>query len=326
MPTANARRLPDAAEKVSPVGAAAHWSENFCFTGWDARERIGLWLHMGRTPYDQEIWHEMLSLHLPGGEVLIAKNFSASSSPEYPTGQLLALRCTQPWVQWRISFAGPLKSTTEQALRAAPLADGRERQVELELTWTSDQPPWEFGGAGAWATGHYQQMGRYGGSLRVDGVETTLRMQGWRDHSVGPRDLGPLDRHNLMAAQFEDSSSVYAQQLVVAQGEPEGVARLGQGTSYVDLEPLDLPAIDDTHGPSARYEFPIATPAGRRTVNVEVLCVLPVTMFAPNDMVLGLAVQPGGYVLWMGQGRFELDGVIGYGYVERSGRVRPVDG
>jgi hypothetical protein len=322
METGIPRRLPDTAECVSPIADVPHWSENFCFTGWDTDQRLGLWLHMGRTPYDQELWHEMLSLHLPGGDVLIAKNFSRSQSEEHPHGQVLELRPVQPWVRWSIAFAGPMKTTTERALHAAPLADGRERQVELELTWSSDQPPWEFGGAGAWATGHYQQMGTYAGTLRVDGVDTALHMQGWRDHSVGPRDLGPLDRHNLMAAQFEDGSSVYAQQLVVAQGEPVGVARIGQGTAYTDVEPLDLPAIDDTHGPAKTYAFPISTPEGAKTVNVEVLCSLAVTMFAPNDMVLGLAVQPGGYVLWMGQGRFELDGVIGYGYVERSGRVR----
>jgi hypothetical protein len=322
MTTAAMGRLPDEAENLSPVGEVAHWSENFCFTGWDAGQGIGLWLHMGRTPYDQQVWHEMLSLHLPGGGVLIAKNFSRSSSDDHPHGQLLELRCTKPWTTWSVTFAGPMKATTDHELHRAPMVDGRERQVELDLTWTSDQPPWEFGGAGAWATGHYQQMGRYAGVLRVDGVETELTMLGWRDHSVGPRDLGPLARHNLMAAQFEDGTSVYAQQLVVADGEPEGVARIGRGTSYTDVEPLDLPAIDDTHGPSKTYVFPISTARGPRNVEVEVLCELPVTMFAPNDMVLGLALQPGGYVLWMGQGRFELDGVVGYGYVERSGRVR----
>jgi hypothetical protein len=51
------------------------------------------------------------------------------------------------------------------------------------------------------------------------------------------------------------------------------------------------------------------------------LCMLPSTMYPPNDMVLGLSPGQGGYVLWMGQARFEFDGTVGYGHVERAARV-----
>jgi hypothetical protein len=44
-------------------------------------------------------------------------------------------------------------------------------------------------------------------------------------------------------------------------------------------------------------------------------------MHPPHDLVIGLSSDPGAYVLWMGQARLELGGVVGYGHVERAGLV-----
>ena len=82
-----------------------------------------------------------------------------------------------------------------------------------------------------------------------------------------------------------------------------------------------MPVIDDVRNPSTHYSFTLPLPDGPKTVTVKQLCQLPVTMFPPNDMALGLIDGPGAYCLWMGQGRFELDGVVGYGHVERAARV-----
>ena len=181
---------------------------------------------------------------------------------------------------------------------------------------------WDFGshGAGDWARRHYQQLGAMTGTLATDDLEIRLAMNGWRDHSAGVRNMAPFLRHVLVTAQFDDGRSLYAVQLEDSGSErPFVLGRLGDADSVTDLPIVSLPPVDDACAPSPTYEFALGGPAGLVTVRAKMQCILPVTMFPPNDMVIGVASGPGAYVLWMGQARFDLDGVTGYGHVERAG-------
>jgi hypothetical protein len=316
--------LADAVELPQPVQDIPLWSENFCFTGWDAAREVGVFVHVGRTPVDPQLWHEIIAVHLPDGRTLLGKNFSRSLAREGPNGSLLQLRCERPFRRWSIAFDGPLHSVSAAQLATAPLADGPQPGVHLELSFTSELPVWDFGqgGAGGWAKRHYQQLGSYRGQLAAAGLELELEMIGWRDHSVGARDMSPFVSHSLLTAQFEDGSWLYAVTLQdQLSDDPMILGRWGRGTSGTELSFDGLPVLDDPHSPSPVYEFSIATDEATLTARAEMLCILPVTMFPPNDMVLGLSPGPGAYVLWMGQARVELDGRVGYGHLERAARV-----
>ncbi|MEV4420743.1 hypothetical protein AB0L40_12315 [Patulibacter sp. NPDC049589] len=313
--------LDPAAERAHRVPAEPGWSENLCFTGWDADRRIGLWLHMGRTPYDPELWHEIVALHLPDGRTLVAKNFSRSADPEAAMGDLLRLRCVEPFRSWSVAFEGPAKQVTDDVLAAGPLADGPEQLLRFALEWRSDVPVWQFG-AGDWARTHYQQLGTYTGNVEIDGVVTPMRMRGWRDHSAGPRDLRPFLRHTLVAAQFDDGRSLMAVDLYDARTpDASRTARFGDGRTVAPVEALELPGMADPRRPDADYVFTTSTPDGPVEVRARMRCVIPITMFPPNHMTVGLSTAPEAYVLWMGQATFEMDGTVGSGHVERAARV-----
>jgi len=316
--------LPDEAEHPQPVPDVPLWSENLCFTGWDVERRIGVFVHQGRTAVDPHLWHEIVAVHLPDGRVHTGKNFSRGLSADGPTGALLSSEVIDPFRSWSIAFAGPLRAVSETILAAGPLADGPQPGLQLSLRWQSDQSIWDFGahGAGDWARRHYQQLGSYEGRLIVGDLDTELELVGWRDHSAGPRNMAPFLRHTLATAQFEDGRSLYAVQLEDdASDRPFLLGRIGKSTDVRDLPLESLPAIDDVRDPSASYHFTIPLEHGPVTVSAEMQCILPVTMFPPNDMVIGLAHGPGAYCLWMGQARFELEGVVGYGHLERAARV-----
>jgi hypothetical protein len=319
-----AQGLPEAAERVQPVQDVPLWSENLCFTGWDPERGIGVFVHTGRTPIDPELWHEIVVVHLPGGRILAGKNFSRGSTADGPSGSLLRTQCLEPFRAWSIAFTGPLRSVSEDELASAALADGPQPGGRLELRFESELPVWDFGshGAGDWARRHYQQLGTLAGTLLTDGLETRLEMDGWRDHSAGVRNMAPFLRHVLVTAQFEDGRSLYAVQLEDSGSDrPFVLGRLGDGPSVTDLQLVGLPPIDDARAPSPTYEFELGGPSRPMTVRAEMLCILPVTMYPPNDMVIGVSSGPGAYVLWMGQARFTLDGVTGYGHVERAGLI-----
>jgi hypothetical protein len=322
--TAVRGRLPATAEGPQPLVDLPLWSENYCYTGWDAEQRIGIFLHQGRTPVDPELWHEIVSIHLPDGRILLGKNFSYGTRPDGPDGSLLKQRCEDPFRAWSLSFAGPLRVATDTVLAAGPLPDGPQPGVRLDLAFTSDKPVWDFGGgdAGGWARLHYQQLGSFTGRLVAEGVDVELNLIGWRDHSLGPRNMEPFLEHALVTAQFEDGRSLYAVTLKDTKSDaPLVLGRLDSGAQTTELALDPLPTIDDTHGPSRVYEFSVPTDAGPAVVRAEMQCILPSTMFPPNDMVLGLSPGPGAYVLWMGQARITFDGTVGYGHVERAARV-----
>ena len=125
--------LPESAERLQPVQDVPLWSENLCFTGWDRERGIGVFVHTGRTPIDPELWHEIVAVHLPGDRVLVGKNFSRATTPDGPSGSLLSTHCLEPFRAWSIAFDGPLRSLGADELAAAPLADGPQPGVRLQL-------------------------------------------------------------------------------------------------------------------------------------------------------------------------------------------------
>ena len=54
----------------------------------------------------------------------------------------------------------------------------------------------------AWADVHYEHSGRFEGVLRYGAVTVALAGTGYRDHSVGPRDVEPMLAHTWVHGEF----------------------------------------------------------------------------------------------------------------------------
>jgi hypothetical protein len=183
----------------------ANWSENYVFCGFDPAAGVGFYHHLARMPYDPEIWRGAFGVALPGGEVLVGKDHGRTGAAAGPASPSLAFVCREPFRRWEVRYDGVGRLTTTEELTRGLLRDGPTIPVRLDLTFEPTTPPWGFGegmDTETWADVHYEHAGRFAGTLRYGGRSVTLAGTGYRDHSTGPRDVGPMLSHTWVHGQF----------------------------------------------------------------------------------------------------------------------------
>jgi hypothetical protein len=249
-----------------------NWSENYVFCGFDPAAGVGFYHHMARMPYDPEIWRGAFGMMLPGGEVLVSKDHGRLRPDEEtvgPASPSLAFRCREPFRRWEIAFDGVSRLTTTEALATGLLRDGPTVPVRLELTFEPETPPWGFGEgmeSETWADVHYEHPGRFSGILRYGDEHVALRGTGHRDHSTGPRDVGPMLSHTWVHGEFGSGRAFQVFSAHVARGPelraadvravPAWQGRDGDpGAFAVELDTGDGPALITGRTLGQRYHW-----------------------------------------------------------------------
>jgi hypothetical protein len=196
-----------------------NWSENYVFSGFDPAAGVGFYHHLARMPYDPEIWRGAFGVALPGGEVLVGKDHGRTGAgvpdprgtggvpleDRGPASPSLAFVCREPFRRWEVRYDGVARLTTTDELTRGLLRDGPTLPVRLDLTFEPSTPPWGFGegmDTETWADVHYEHAGVFGGTLRYGGRSVSLAGTGYRDHSTGPRDVGPMLSHTWVHGEF----------------------------------------------------------------------------------------------------------------------------
>ncbi|XP_060535138.1 uncharacterized protein LOC132707342 [Cylas formicarius] len=134
----------------------------------------------------------------------------AAPAPKEYAAEGIKFTPVEPMRTWRVSFAGKMRLQKDPA---------RLVDVDLKATWTSDYPwflyevelplkkiarsialePWTedlFRNLKDAHQTHYEQMGYLEGTLKVDGKETRLSLDSFRDHSYGfKRDWSLMHRY-----------------------------------------------------------------------------------------------------------------------------------
>ena len=129
--------------------------------------------------------------------------------------------CQEPFRRWEIRYDGVARLTTTEALTTGLLRDGPTVPVRLEMTFEPATPPWGFGEgmeSETWADVHYEHSGRFSGVLHYADQVATLAGTGYRDHSTGPRDVGPMLSHSWVHGEF---ASGRAFQVFAAHTRPD---------------------------------------------------------------------------------------------------------
>jgi hypothetical protein len=194
------------------------------------------------------------------------------------------------------------RRTTSEALTRGFLADGATIAVEMEIAFDALATPWSFGEGlegEAWASFHYEQPGRNAGQLRVDGRTIELAGTGYRDHSVGPRDVSPMLSHTWVHGEFESGRSFQA---FATHSRPD--QRFASAYIAVDGEPhpariVEVPSWAGKSGDPGRFSVKLESDLGPIEIEGKTLAQrFHWTILSPWEFVIGADLAAGAASLW----------------------------
>jgi hypothetical protein len=249
-----------------PSPAVPGWSENLLAFVFDPAAGLAVWAHWSRVPAAPHVWEAVLSVHLPGGTVLVTRTFAPSTATDTAGGGSLRFACRESHEAWDIAFDGMVRRTSEPALRDAPLADGPHEPLSFDLRFQPIMPTWDAH-AGmadqAWATAHLQQAGRVTGRVRTTHGDVAIDAVGFRDHSYGPRDHAALEGDAVCWAAFPSGRAVMALELWQRGGRPPvGLGYVWDGTTLHGARSVLVPRLDALRGGPADVTVTMESDAG----------------------------------------------------------------
>ena len=234
-----AEDLPSAPQEV-PL-----WCENFMFCAYDPATSAGFYAHLGTMPHDPALWRGTFCGLLPEGRILTGKDYGRGGAAAGPASPALSFACEEPFTRWRLTRRDVAMPTSLQELAGGLLCDRAPVAVELDVMFTASAPAWKMGGAHSNVFHrHYEQAGRVQGTLRAGDQTFAIDTMGYRDHSVGPRDVTHLLSHTLVYASFPSGRVVQG----FTMAGPGGVS---QSDAYVvreGIEPAEIVTLPSWDG------------------------------------------------------------------------------
>jgi hypothetical protein len=191
-----ALRLEPQDEYMHELGEEANFNESMYFNVYDPAQRVGGFFRLGNRA--NEGTGEMTTcLYLPDGRVgFMFKRPEVTSNDAFDAAGM-RFEVVEPFEELRVSYRGKvvlLDDPHEMADPRAAFTGNPYAECEVDLTYTrvSDMfggepdTPHETPGE-EFAKGHYEQLNRGTGRIRVGDDEWAVDGYGLRDHSWGPR-------------------------------------------------------------------------------------------------------------------------------------------
>lgn len=277
-----------------------------------------------------------LNVSLADGRVFRAREPGTPHSPLDDLGRPRVLgagpvefRCVEPYKTWTVTYDGEVDATTVAGLIAGDPTVRRTR-LEFRVSTTMAVPPWEQGTLSAQARDQLEntdqgdlmgrgerieQLFRATGSLTVDGQAHAFSGSGLRIKRQGTRQLGGFWGHCWQSAVFpsgrafgyiaypprSDDDQPYNEGFIFSPGDGALTpARVVRAPWLRELLPRD----EDV-------SLVLETPDGRQAA-------ITGTTYAPTHDRFHRAEYPNFPVLFQGGVRYEWDGEVSYGMLERS--------
>ena len=303
------------------------WSENYCFTAYDAKQDVGFWIHIGRCSYDSRIWREQLLIFMPGETYLVQRNFGVRPSTKGPSGAMLDLSCEAVGKSWQLQYHGPARTTTSAELNRGSLPEAGLHLLDLDVSFEGTSGIWDFGDSlkdEVWANLHYEQSGHFRGHISFDDTTVELNGVGHRDHSRGPRHQRSISGHCWLQGHFDEGSSFALFDLRMHQGgrDVQGVsmsAIFKDGRVYKATH-QDPPFISSASETPGSYVLRLDSELGAMEIEAKIIRTLPLSVNDRNEGLFGVTIVPGWteLVAFEQPTEFVWNGRIGYGHTERT--------
>lgn len=168
------------------------WAENI---QWNVRDKAGLGVmwHMGTMLEDPRLWHVVVAVTLPDGQVYSAKTVAPGAGHFGPPHAELSV--VDPYRKWAFRYHGGMIDVTGDQGATGLVTDEQHLPVDIDLDLGAVHPVWIPEGStafGDWGRFHHEQTVEVSGTVTVNGTEHRLTGIGHRDHSIGPRDMSLL--------------------------------------------------------------------------------------------------------------------------------------
>jgi len=303
------------------------WSESAQFTGYDPACGIAVYCHWGLL--DRAIWEAVFAVYLPNGEILVSRTFAprVEGAPDMRTGEA-TIRPVTPLTEWRTTYDGVARRVAMADLATGPLTDGPTERLRVDVVGVASSPAFGKGmrvdaesmdahdrnvavsGSGL----HIEQSMRVTGTVEIHGEVVRLDAVGHRDHSCGPRSNSHMWRESWVNATFPDGRTFHLLQVFVTGRPVYFMGYVWDGSGFLDVTDYEGPLLTGALGEPRDFRIAFTCAGRRETVSGELLGALPLTVL-PQGMYPGIG--DGRDLACEGPARWDWNGQIGYGWVER---------
>lgn len=320
------------------------WSETHFWSVWAPDDGVGIYVHVGTTPEDADLWWAQVCAYLPNGMVLQDRSWGRSPERRGPdTGNFRSRSSSLGHFHLSFDGAGEYLTIDDQVSRVVGAGPALPFRFEVDLA--PAMPVWDLFKAvpipGERDLGgqHHEQVhraqgwlevpGEHGGRWRLDGAS-------FRDHSIGHRDFSPLGGDHLHGLLFPDSGrAVQTLFMWNTSGEVEiraasiwedGKLELIGDVEMTGVEEGAAPprSVTSLRGAPREFELRMMRANGDEVVIAQqVEHVLLQSNTSPNTNLNGAAVDYGAdaLILVESQLRADWNGDIGHGHLERGYRA-----
>jgi hypothetical protein len=301
--------------------------ENYAWYGHDPESGFGFVAHQGTMPEDPMLWHAVIYVHLPDGRQLVAKDVAPRPGPDTVGTSVHRFTCMEPFDHWRITFYGGCRLVSSDDLEGGLVRDGRSTPVQIDLELRAAGPAWDpaasEGRAEGWTDLHHEQALSMRGAVTSGGNTWHIAQGvGYRDHSVGPRDLRQLATHSWCNGAFPSGRSFGSLEVGHLDGGRTTRAYVVFDGTIEDARIVEMPAMANVRAEPETFVVRLATRDGEAHIDGSLVPNRNAnfSVAGPAEWTIGTAVgSDGTYFLAQRLVRWEWDGEIGYGMADRGG-------
>jgi hypothetical protein len=303
-------------------GSVPLWSENYMFCAHDDEAGAGFYCHLGTMTSDPTLWRGTFCAYL-GDRFVAAKDYGHGGTAEGPGSTALTFRCKESWKDWALSRVDVAFPTSRAELSAGLLADRAPVPVDFAVQFSASAPAWGMAAAHDAAVfhAHFEQAGSVKGQMILGGETVLLDTMGYRDHSVGPRDVSGLLAHTLVYASFPSGRVFQAFRMRGPGGVGQEAAYVVDGGVIRHLRIESLPGWQgEGDGDPGNFEIGLVGDGGAVSAKGSTRGALYYSFEAPSELLLGRDHGGGRNAAVVAPSVFIWEGEKGTGYLEMSFR------
>jgi hypothetical protein len=307
---------PQVGFKEPPDHNEAYW-----LYGYDPTAKVGHYLYLVAEKEDVLLRRESVFVLLPDGTVLAQNGSGRKSRGAIAAGDRLELQCLEPFQRWHGRYISAMHRLRGAEILHGPAPDSELVDAEVNIEVRSVAAPWNT--EGSWGEQppslRYHQFYDAVGTVTVDGVSYPFAGSGFRSHSRRRREMAGFTGHAIISGRFPSGRGFGLLRYRAAADRPER----GRGFLYIDgtihnADVVSWPHLSEARVHGERLAIELEANGYRAMIGASTIGAAFVTPTRGSRTYGAHPGGGGGSILSPAFARYDWDGEIGYGGLERS--------